>query len=156
MGMRRLLPFCSHNDSCPSKFLYSDESLVNVRILGNEESPKMKGKFLWVENMRGSFGEDCRLSLTAGRSKLDEMHPQYVIFLTAKKENYYQQSPIEVLKSLAYSNRWPQPQNCPLRCSSYRHRLPVTHKRYTLRRDGFCHRVQCGRCVLCPFHSETK
>ena len=86
MRMRRLLLFCSYNDSCPSKFLYSDESLVNVRVLGNEESPKMKGEFLWVENMRGSFGEDCRLSLTAGRSKIDEMHPQYVIFLTAKKK----------------------------------------------------------------------
>ena len=59
---------------------------MDVRVLGNEESPKMKGKFLWAENMRGSFGEDCRLSLTAGRSKLDEMHPQYVIFLTAKKK----------------------------------------------------------------------
>ena len=86
MGMGLLLPFCSYNDSCPSKFLHSDESLVNVCVLGDEESPKMKGKFLWVENMRGSFGEDCRLSLTVGRSELDEMHPQYVIFLTAKKK----------------------------------------------------------------------
>ena len=106
MRMRRLLPFCSHNDSCPSKFLYSDESLVNVRVLGNEESPKMKGKFLWVENMRGSFGEDCRLSLTAGRSKLDEMHPQYVIFLTAKKKQLSAKSDrgakvIGVLESVA-------------------------------------------------------
>ena len=106
MGMRRLLPFCSYNDSCPSKFLYSDESLVNVCVLGDEESPKMKGKFLWVENMRGSFGEDCRLSLMAGRSKLDEMHPQYVIFLTAKKKQLSAKSDrgaevIGVLESVA-------------------------------------------------------
>ena len=59
---------------------------MNVRVLGNEESPKMKGKFLWIQNMRGSFGKDCRLSSTVGRSKFDEMHPQYVIFLTAKKK----------------------------------------------------------------------
>ena len=67
MGMRLLLPICSYNNSCPPKFLYSNKSLVNVRVLGDEESPEMKGEFLWVKNMRGGFGEDYRISLAIGR-----------------------------------------------------------------------------------------
>lgn len=59
MGMIRRLPFnrswCL--DASPSQLLDSDESLVNVGVLGNEECAKMHGKLLGIEYVRGCLSE---------------------------------------------------------------------------------------------------